>query len=240
MKPYYEHAGITIYHGDCRDVLPQIEKSNLVLTDPPYGVGFNYGNGYKDSHSGYGEFLRTWLELAESLTDRCAVFQSARNVTWWSAWFGQRAYRLIAIPKLFAQWNVGSDVQWSTDYVLYWRPGEESAGPKQSDAKEHAPEHTPRDFFVSSDVCRVGMRPDHPCPRPMDAMRFLVDTLSQTGQLIVDPFMGSGTTVKAAKDLGRRAIGIEIEEKYCEIAAKRLSQEVLNFAESHPIGESDR
>jgi len=229
MKPYYEHAGITIYHGDCREVLPSL-TADLTLTDPPYGVGFNYGNGYKDSHAQYGDFLKEWLPLAEDVTDRCAVFQSPRNVTWWHPWFAPRDYRLISIPKAFVQWNVGSDVQWSTDYVLYWRSGAESAGAKKAEPKEMFTSSTPRDWFISYDSCVVGTRPEHPCPRPFDAMVFLVDLLSKPEQTILDPFMGSGTTLRAAKDLGRRAIGIEIEEKYCEIAAKRLSQEVFEFA----------
>ena len=69
----------------------------------------------------------------------------------------------------------------------------------------------------------------HPCPKPIEWMLKVVDLVSVDGDTIIDPFMGSGTTLRAAKDLGRKAIGIEIEEKYCEIAVKRLAQEVFSF-----------
>jgi site-specific DNA-methyltransferase (adenine-specific) len=71
---------------------------------------------------------------------------------------------------------------------------------------------------------------EHPCPKPLDVWkRILLRVSPVEGELVLDPFMGSGTTLRAAKDLGRKAIGIEIEERYCEIAAKRLAQEVLPF-----------
>jgi DNA modification methylase len=69
----------------------------------------------------------------------------------------------------------------------------------------------------------------HPCPKPVRFCTQIISRLTTPGQLVVDPFMGSGTTLVAAKQLGRRAIGIDIEERYCEIAAKRLEQEVLDF-----------
>jgi site-specific DNA-methyltransferase (adenine-specific) len=70
-------------------------------------------------------------------------------------------------------------------------------------------------------------RPDHPCPKPLPLMRTLIEQFTDPGDLILDPFMGSGTTLRAAKDLGRRAIGIEINEQYCRIAAERMAQGVL-------------
>ena len=77
--------------------------------------------------------------------------------------------------------------------------------------------------------CPITPQPEmeHPTPKPEQVMRWLVTQSTEIGDLVLDPFMGSGTTLVAAKNLGRRAIGIEIEERYCEIAAKRLSQGIL-------------
>ena len=216
-KPYYDCDGITIYHADCRDILPLLPKVDLVLTDPPYGIGFRYGTGYKDSKNGYIEFLWPILEAAEDRAKTLAVFQAAKYARMYSSWF-PRDWRLVAIGKKFGQW-MPNFIQYRTDYVLVW--GEL--------IEKHETKAIPRDFFVSSQCANTspGARPDHPCPRPIDTMMFCVDVLSNLESTILDPFMGSGTTLVAAKHLGRRAIGIEIEEKYCEIAVKRLGQGVL-------------
>jgi hypothetical protein len=86
-----------------------------------------------------------------------------------------------------------------------------------------------RDFLVVNSTHGNPFAADHPCPKPMPVMRWLVSLFAPNEATVIDPCAGTGTTLKAAKDLGRSAIGIEIEEKYCEIAAKRLSQEVFQF-----------
>jgi site-specific DNA-methyltransferase (adenine-specific) len=228
MKPYYQEKGITIYHGDCREVLPQLEHRSvdLVATDPPYGIGFKYDGEYTDTVAGYADWLRPVLMMSQSclkLTGAMAVFQSAKWACKWSEWFPWE-WRLIALPKKFVQMNTAA-ITWATDYVLYWTMPEHPVG-----HQDWQPEPA-RDWFVSTDCCvpRSGFERGHPCPRPPDMMEYLVSIAAPPGSLLLDPFMGSGTTLRAAKDLGRRAIGIEIEEKYCEIAAKRLAQEVLEF-----------
>jgi site-specific DNA-methyltransferase (adenine-specific) len=220
---FYQDDWATIYCGDCRDILPMFEPVDLVLTDPPYGIGFDYGTGYKDSPRGYIDFLWPVLEVCESkiIHGGLGVFQAAKNCRKWAEWF-PREWRLIAIGKLFAQW-MPNFMQYRTDYILFWEVGD---GLKKHDTKE-----IPRDFFVSSQCANTspGARPNHPCPRPIDTMKFCVDILSLPQQTILDPFMGSGTTLVAAKNLNRKSIGIEIEPKYCEIAVKRLRQEVFDF-----------
>jgi len=225
MKPYYSHNGITIYHADCREVLPNLpdQSIDLVLTDPPYGVGFDYGTGYKDSPRGYIDFLWPIIEVCEQKVKEggyIAVYQAAKYARLWHQWF-PREWRLFALPKLFGQIR-HTDIQWCTDYVLFWMVG-------QGKKKRLRESGIARDFFVSEQVLlrRDPLLSGHPCPRPIDQVIYLIESLSPTKSTILDPFLGSGTTVVAAKILGRKAIGIEIEERYCEIAAKRLQQEVL-------------
>ena len=219
MKPYYQDDYCTIYHGDCLDIMPHLEPVDLVLTDPPYGIGFQYGTDYKDTPKGYIEFLWHILELAENNSKTMAIFQSAKNAKMYAEWF-PRDWRLIAIGKVFGQW-MPNFIQYRTDYVLVW--GEK--------IEKHETKEIPRDFYVSRQCANTkpGARPDHPCPRPIDTMRFCVDILSNPSDTILDPFMGSGTTLVAAKELGRKCIGIEIEQAYCDIAINRLRQKVIPF-----------
>ena len=126
-----------------------------------------------------------------------------------------RPWRPIACAKNFVQIFKTIGPIWACDYALIWPIGEVKQRGKG------------RDFHlaITSDT---STRPKgHPCPRPLDQMKFIVTALTEENDTILDPFMGSGTTLVAAKNLGRKAIGIEIEEKYCEIAVKRLRQEVL-------------
>jgi site-specific DNA-methyltransferase (adenine-specific) len=226
IRPYYEELGIQIYHADCREVLPQLPLGSvdLVLTDPPFGVGFRYPGQYHDTREQYIDWMWPTLMHAE----RCikngymGVFQSASCARLWAQWF-PREWELIALPKVFGRWYQNHRIQKQTDYVLYWTVGDAIS----RNTKGH--KRVPRDFFVSYEVCVTANRPNHPCPRPLDTMLFLVELLSEPHSMILDPFMGSGTTLLAAKELGHHAIGIEIEECYCEVAVNRLRQGVLPF-----------
>jgi site-specific DNA-methyltransferase (adenine-specific) len=228
MTPYYEQDGIVIYHGECRSVMatfPECLRVDAVVTDPPYGIGFTYPcAGYVDSEDGYGEWMWEAISAAERFVAShgvVAVFQSAKHARRWPQWF-PRDWRLIAIPKVFVQMNT-SLLTWATDYVLYWPMADTPNG-----RQEWQPSPA-RDWFVSHETAipRRGPERDHPCPRPEDMMRHIVSCLVPPSDIVLDPFMGSGTTLVAAKRLGRRAVGIEIEERYCEIAAKRLAQGAL-------------
>jgi DNA modification methylase len=203
-RPYYDHAGITIYHGDCREILPQA-RSDLVLTDPPYGIGSWSATG--------GNSLRE-EEVAEiNRWDICPDEETLRRV------IGAAGYAII--------WggNYMADILGRTRAPLVWDKG--IRGMHFADGEiawtnfDFGTLRIYRLCIASADT--KGSRV-HPTQKPLELMQWCLGFVDGT---VLDPFMGSGTTLVAAKNLGRKAIGIEIEERYCEIAAKRLAQEVL-------------
>ncbi len=209
MTPYYEDDSCTIYHGDCRDVLPGL-TADLVFADPPYGVGLKYGGSYVDTNRSFTGELNVLLCACAPLV---LVTPGIRNLwTWpaptWVLCWGK--------PGSTRRSDLGGFNEWEP-VLVYGKRRVYNDFLRLPDGANHAD----------------GATDGHPCPKPMALLRWLVEKWSDSGQTIVDPFLGSGTTLRAAKDLGRRAIGIEIEERYCEIAANRLAQEVLPLEANH-------
>jgi site-specific DNA-methyltransferase (adenine-specific) len=222
-RPYYhdEKAGIVLYHADCRDALPEIEQGNALVTDPPYGIGWTRGT-WNDSPDQYPDLIR-WLVNESSRVIPLGwsfVFQAMLNIAHFHEWFPD-GWRIFAACKNFAQIRP-TGVWHSWDPVVFWHNGPNS-GPNSG--------HVNRDYHVGNVAGTFRQRNAHPCPRPQDTMRHIICLAAPEKGAVVDPFAGSGTTLVAALETGRRAIGIEIEEKYCEIAAKRLEQGVLPFNE---------
>lgn len=205
MKPYYEQDGIVIFHGDCRDILPTLEPGSidLVLTDPPYGVGMTAFNDDFDAVTA----------LNESPGAIAAVFTSPR--------------RIVELANVLTSWSFNRvlSMHKTADMAAPWRGWCMNTESILILSRSGATWPDPTDY--RSDVYTVGPweRAGHPNGKPLSVIRDIARRLST--DTILDPFMGSGTTLRAAKDLGRKAIGIEIEERYCEIAAKRLQQAVL-------------
>ena len=209
MRPYYEHAGITIFHGDCREILPTLPKVDLVLTDPPYGIKRDGMRPSTSSHGGRKAYEFLGWDSATPPEDLFrAIFDHSKNQIIW----GGNYFPNVLTPKM----------GW-----LVWDKGQRICG---SDAELA---YTSYDCALRViTLNRVELLIDgatHPTQKPLKLMMRCIDYADKRSKIssILDPFMGSGTTLVAAKQLGRSAIGIELEEKYCEIAAKRLSQEVL-------------
>jgi DNA modification methylase len=209
VKPYYEHAGITIYHGDCREVLPSLEPVDLLLTDPPYGIGRDGSRESTGSHGGRKayEFLGWDAEIPSRETFRAMFAASREQIVW-----GGNYFTAYLRPTMgWFVWDKGQRIDQSDGELAYTSFDKALR------------------IFTLNRMAIAQDGAEHPAQKPEELMKWCMLQAGDEFQFILDPFMGSGTTLRAAKDLGRKAIGIEIEEKYCEIAAKRLSQEVLQF-----------
>lgn len=242
MKPYYEDDFATIYHGDCRDVLQALPESSieLVITDPPYSSGAR-----RDAERQVrGAMLR-------SIEDSDADWFSHDAMTAWGfSWFIRSVFTDLR-PKLTAGAHVYSFIDWRQTPNLYgmleasgyrvnqclvWAKPHYGMGAYWRNQHENivfASNGQPAQMLnrgMGSVLTAAAVQSEsrvHPTEKPVD---LLVRVMSAVpGDLVLDPFMGSGTTLRAAKDIGRKCIGVEIEERYCEAAAKRLSQEVLDF-----------
>ena len=204
VKPYFERDGIVIYHGDCREILPSL-VADVVITDPPFGINWSRGT-WEDDADAYPDFMRSWLALTATARAHF-VWQAMPQAPRWHQWF-PADFRILAVCKTFVQMRPTSP-QWAWDPVIFW-----GALPKRKTEN--------RDWFISQSSDMVRQKFDHPAPRRIDIAQYLVALAADPDDVVLDPFLGSGTTLAAALSLGRRAIGIEIEERYCEVAAKRL------------------
>jgi site-specific DNA-methyltransferase (adenine-specific) len=215
--PYFDDGnGIVIYHGDCRSILPSIAAAavDLVLTDPPYNVGIYYGGSVDDLRNDYNAWCRSWFAECRRIARRVALTPGVANLGLWHQ---------IEQPTWVMAWHKPASMGRCIVGFNNWEPVLLYGSPARA----------------VSDVVVAPVVPDrsvagHPCPKPIRWARGLIAALSDEGQIILDPFMGSGTTLRAAKDLGRKAIGIEISEAYCEIAARRLQQEAMQFDTPEP------
>ena len=211
MTPYYEHAGITIYHGDCREVLPGL-GADALITDPvwpnasvPLAGADNPEQLLEEALAVVGDVPRVVIHLGCDTDPRCLSVVPER----WP--FLRVCWLRFSRPNYKGRLLNGSEVA----YVFgVWPPP------------------APGAMLLSGEVTNTDNRPrakGHPCPRRITHVAWLVRLFG--GNLVIDPFCGSGTTLEAAQLMGIKAIGIEIEERYCEIAAKRLAQEVFDFEE---------
>ena len=210
--PYYEDGSVVIYHGDCRDILPYLPKVDLVLTDPPDGIGAargkNKSRGNLALATDYG--IASWDDspISQELID-VILGKSKYQVI-----FGGNYYTLPP-TSCWLVWDKENGENDFADCELAWTNFQ-----KATRLKRH----------LWHGMLRKGKEKRfHPTQKPLGVISWALSLCPEVPKTILDPFMGSGTTLRAAKDLGRKAIGIEVDEKYCEIAAKRMGQEVFDF-----------
>lgn len=224
VTPYYDQAGITIYQGDCREILPllHIRDVALVVTDPPYH--------WSDRHQSSSEWFQVLddddLELVLGQARRLLPADGALYV------FMDVRTGLSVFPSL------------APANVLVWDKGRIGEGDAWCRMHEWiaycpGPAHRLRNPSFGDIIRSAPPRPkQHPTEKPVAVLSALIENSSDPGDLVLDPFMGSAPVLLAAQSLGRRAIGIEIEERYCEIAAARLSQGIAtrNLTSQHLRG----
>ena len=245
MTPYYDHAGITIYHGDCRDILPTLsEKSiDMVLCDLPYGTTACKWDTVIP-------FEPLWREYRRIIKDNGAIVLTSRNpftsklngscidlFRYELIWEKEQATNFLFIKNQFGSIHENISIfykhqpVYNPQMVKSDKPIKSNGGNKSETQENQS--------FIGSDEIRFEKYPCsilrfnrdketlHPTQKPVALFEYLIRTYTNECDTVLDNCAGSGTTLVAAKQLGRKAVGIEIEEKYCEIAVRRLQQEVL-------------
>jgi DNA modification methylase len=227
MSIYYSDESVTLYHGDCREVTAWLE-ADVLVTDPPYGIGWSRGANLRRNPS-YGQ-ANHGIQNDEN-TEHRDVALRAWGSTRPALVFGSLAAeypadwkRMLVFAKPVHAGLVGSRVPWRRNWEPIFMLG-------------NWPDQTPTRSAIigtrqvaASGYSGYATMAGHPHAKPLDVMEDLIDACPVG--VIADPFAGSGSTLVAAKQLGRKAIGVELEERYCEVIAKRLAQGVLDFGDA--------
>ena len=283
--PYYQDEHVTLWHGDCLEVLPHVGQVDAVVTDPPY----NLGKASWDWIEGYEAWCAEWISASSAALKPSGAYwcfhseplvlsmiarqieENGRALVSWvtldkSSWGIAKRYanagtktfpasveyatysrrevyaeQIAAIRKSHGMTRGEFDTAVSpsrkpTGITYRWEHGERIPQPAEV--------ATIRDRFGVDLIVPTFTNPakhstvwqfpqtdtaDHPTPKPLSIVARMIESTTAPGETVLDVFAGSGTTLRAAKDLGRKAIGVEVEERYCEVIAKRLSQGVLDF-----------
>ena len=207
---YYEDDHVVIYHGDCKELLPDL-VFDVGVTDPPYGINL------KTDYSHLKGSTKTFSPVVGDNKKFDPSFLFALN----------KPMALFGVDHYMTQQMINGTLH-------VWDKRENSKPNLFADFETIWTSYTsgPSRMFRYQWLCGVhpntkNEKSQHPTQKPIPVMKWILEHKKFPEGVILDPFMGSGSTLRAAKDLGRKAIGIEIEEKYCEIAAKRMGQEVL-------------
>jgi site-specific DNA-methyltransferase (adenine-specific) len=204
VTPYYQDDLVTIYHGDCREWMPE---ADVLVTDPPYGIGKDGQTPTTGGHGGRKGYAHLgWDDERPSRETFDRMLASASVAIIWG---GNYFADLLPPTGKWLVWDKGQRINQS-DGELAWTSMDGALR-----------------IYTQNRVALMQDGARHPTQKPLSVMRWCIGMTEGT---ILDPFMGSGSTLVAAKSLGRKSIGIEIEERYCEIAAQRCSQEVLGLA----------
>ncbi len=253
MKPYYEQDGITIYHGDCREIMPTLAASSIdmVMTDPPYGHNNNNGDlihrwelacGREQSHVGGSDPRPIANDGIE-----------ANDLVRWMFAESKRVLKPECCccccccgggpDPQFARWSLWLDELLTFKQMIIWDKGPMGMGWHYRRSYEtvlvgHKGQKCR--WFDDTDRIENVLRPgnfnirkiiptadDHPTPKPWQLASFFISLHTERGDTVLDPFMGGGFALEGAHRTGRNFIGIELDESYCKMAVKKLHQGVL-------------
>jgi hypothetical protein len=233
MRPYFADGLVTLYHGDAREVMAaqdfqeRLEDGAALVCDPPYGTeAFNDGYGRAGTKIIGDSSLATFAQALEAWRSASGLDAAGH---WLCAFCACRKRRTAEDVVLSAGYSLVGEAVWdkgrpSLGYTVRYAH-ESVIIARLGEVKPVAPLISVLRGYRTSEV----MAERHPHEKPVEVMGRLVEFVAPLGGLVVDPFAGSGSTLRAAKDLGRKCIGIEIEERYCELAAERLRQEVFDL-----------
>lgn len=224
-EPYYSDEFVTLYHGDCREITEWLE-ADVLVTDPPYGIGWDRPDTAGAKNSWHNPGIQGDADtsarddaLALFGFERPAVVFGSLKAEWPNGW---RQVLVFRKPSATASGMFGAFLPWRKDWEPIFILG--SGWPKTPSTRSA--------IVATSELSAGGYRgyataTGHPHTKPLDVLCQLIEAVPPGA--VADPFTGSGSTLVAAKRLGRKAIGVELDERYCEIAAKRLAQGVLPF-----------
>jgi site-specific DNA-methyltransferase (adenine-specific) len=225
--PYYQDSAVTIYYGDCLEIVESLPKIDCVITDPPFFMPATH-------YQSRTKWQRTWADtsILKGYWQRVVSMIAPRlNTTGhWLTFCNHESYPVF-YPVFYGYFDFLKLLVWDKGHVglgRVWRNQHELIIAARWDSSEFV-----EDGRLRSDVLKYKATPpserQHPVEKPDNLLQDLLLPTTKPGQLVLDPFAGSGSTLSAAKAIGRRAIGIEQEEHYCRVAANRMSQEVLSL-----------
>jgi DNA modification methylase len=214
VTPYYSDDHVTLYHGDCLELADLWTGADVLVTDPPYGIGWKIGN-----HPKRGSVAHPGIQNDADTGARDAVLDAfgTKPGIVFGAWAQQvpNARQTLVWRKPPDSGVIGSTTGYRRDVELIFLTGDH---PKRSAS---------RSSVFTTNAGMGSYLNGHPHAKPVALMESLIEW---TEGVVVDPFAGSGSTLVAARNLGRRAIGVELEERYCELIARRLSQGALDLS----------
>lgn len=217
MTPYYDAGGITIYHGDCREIVPVVDSLEvaMLLTDPPYGISVVQSDG---SVCGASSTIKHRPIVGDDAPFDPRPWLTYPKVVMWGA---NHFAHLLPPSSGWLVWDKRetTPTNWLSDAEMAWCSFK-----------------TPVRIFRHhwNGPVRKSERGSHlhPTQKPVALMRWIVEQWTEPGDLILDPFMGSGPVAQACAETGRRYIGVEMDESYCAAAVGRLAQGMLDFGEA--------